>query len=47
MRWTLKRFTMALNNAQRPSVPRSLGSYLREAWLQVPSPAILSMLHQL
>ena len=32
VRWTLKQFTMALNNAQRASTPRSLGSYLREAW---------------
>ena len=35
MRWTLKQFTMALNNAQRASTPRSLGSYLREAWQRV------------
>ena len=44
VRWTLKQFTLALNNAQRASTPRSLGSYLREAWLRVSTAAVLALM---
>ena len=35
VRWTLKQFALALKAADRGTEPRSLGSYLREAWAKV------------